>query len=115
MFWITLRQYNQERWEARNSSTIADMVAPLQIGVGAATTGTSGCLLIFYFLPMCGQYLFKYNSLHSVGAESFIVIAIDTSSLVWGLQIVHYFSIHFKYVQDWEICCSKLPDLIYHK
>uniref|UniRef100_A0A1B6DCY7 Uncharacterized protein n=1 Tax=Clastoptera arizonana TaxID=38151 RepID=A0A1B6DCY7_9HEMI len=38
MFWITLRQHNQERWEARNTSTIADMVAPLQIGVGAATS-----------------------------------------------------------------------------
>lgn len=40
MFWVTLRQYKQEQMEQRNTSTIADMVAPLQLGVGAATTGT---------------------------------------------------------------------------
>ncbi|XP_054282904.1 piezo-type mechanosensitive ion channel component isoform X3 [Macrosteles quadrilineatus] len=38
MFWITLRQHNQEKWEARQSSAITDMVAPLQLGVGTATT-----------------------------------------------------------------------------
>lgn len=37
MFWITLRQHNQEKWEARQA--ISDMVAPLQLGVGTATTG----------------------------------------------------------------------------
>ncbi|KAL1124046.1 hypothetical protein AAG570_001816 [Ranatra chinensis] len=38
MFWITLKQYNQEKWEARNQSTITGIAAPLQIGVGTATT-----------------------------------------------------------------------------
>lgn len=37
MFWITLKQYNQEKWEARNQSTIADIASPLQIGVSTAT------------------------------------------------------------------------------
>lgn len=37
MFWITLRQYVQERKEARQSSALADMVAPLQVTVGTAT------------------------------------------------------------------------------
>lgn len=36
---MTLRQYNQEKWEERNSSALADMVAPLQLGMGTATTG----------------------------------------------------------------------------
>lgn len=36
MFWITLRQYMQERREARQSSALADMVAPLQVTVGTA-------------------------------------------------------------------------------
>lgn len=36
MFWITLRQYVQERKEARQSSALADMVAPLQVTVGTA-------------------------------------------------------------------------------
>lgn len=39
MFWITLRQYMQERWQARNSSALADMAAPLQITVTTATSG----------------------------------------------------------------------------
>lgn len=39
MFWITLRQYVKERREARQSSALADMVAPLQVTVGAATSG----------------------------------------------------------------------------
>lgn len=36
MFWITLRQYMQERMEKRQSSALADMVAPLQVTVGTA-------------------------------------------------------------------------------
>lgn len=37
MFWITLRQLAQERRQQRQSSTLADMVAPLQVTLGAAT------------------------------------------------------------------------------
>lgn len=37
MFWITLRQYMQERHEAKQTSALADMVAPLQVTVRAAT------------------------------------------------------------------------------
>lgn len=37
MFWITLRQYMQERLAQRQSSALADMVAPLQVTVGTAT------------------------------------------------------------------------------
>lgn len=37
MFWITLRQLAQERRHQRQSSTLADMVAPLQVTLGAAT------------------------------------------------------------------------------
>lgn len=37
MFWITLRQMFQERRMAKQKSTLADMVAPLQVTVGAAT------------------------------------------------------------------------------
>lgn len=36
MFWITLRQYMGERIQQRQSNALADMVAPLQISVGAA-------------------------------------------------------------------------------
>ncbi|XP_045471013.1 piezo-type mechanosensitive ion channel component isoform X4 [Harmonia axyridis] len=36
MFWITLRQYMQERIAERQNSALADMVAPLQVSVGAA-------------------------------------------------------------------------------
>ncbi|CAH1098787.1 unnamed protein product [Psylliodes chrysocephalus] len=36
MFWITLRQYMQEKMEKRQTSALADMVAPLQVTVGAA-------------------------------------------------------------------------------
>lgn len=36
MFWITLRQLAQERQQARQSSALADMVAPLQVTLGAA-------------------------------------------------------------------------------
>ncbi|CAH1971747.1 unnamed protein product [Acanthoscelides obtectus] len=41
MFWVTLRQYIQERAEERHSSALADMAAPLQITVGAASAGTN--------------------------------------------------------------------------
>ncbi|XP_065164464.1 piezo-type mechanosensitive ion channel component isoform X3 [Atheta coriaria] len=37
MFWITLRQFMKERIEARQSSALADMVAPVQLTVGTAT------------------------------------------------------------------------------
>ncbi|XP_053696010.1 piezo-type mechanosensitive ion channel component isoform X3 [Sabethes cyaneus] len=41
MFWISLRQMIQEKQLERRTSTIADMAAPLQITVGAATTAAS--------------------------------------------------------------------------
>lgn len=37
MFWVTLRQFMQERMEERQTSALADMVAPLQVTVGTAT------------------------------------------------------------------------------
>lgn len=48
MFWITLRQYMQERQEARQNSALADMVAPLQVTVGTAT----GNFILFLLLPL---------------------------------------------------------------
>lgn len=42
MFWISLRQMIQERQNERRTSTIADMAAPLQVTVGAATTVGAG-------------------------------------------------------------------------
>lgn len=41
-FWITLRQFMQERFERRNTSALEDMAAPLQITVGPATRGKTG-------------------------------------------------------------------------
>ncbi|XP_062548757.1 piezo-type mechanosensitive ion channel component isoform X4 [Armigeres subalbatus] len=38
MFWISLRQMIQERQNERRTSTIADMAAPLQVTIGAAST-----------------------------------------------------------------------------
>lgn len=37
MFWITMRQYMQERREERSHSAVANMIAPLQVTVGTAT------------------------------------------------------------------------------
>lgn len=37
MFWITLRQYMQEKLEERQTSALAQMVAPLQVAAGTAT------------------------------------------------------------------------------
>ncbi|XP_055598919.1 piezo-type mechanosensitive ion channel component-like isoform X5 [Uranotaenia lowii] len=42
MFWISLRQMIQEKQMERRTSTIADMAAPLQVTVGAATAAGSG-------------------------------------------------------------------------
>ncbi|XP_058821886.1 piezo-type mechanosensitive ion channel component-like isoform X2 [Topomyia yanbarensis] len=41
MFWISLRQMIQERQMERRTSAIADLAAPLQVTVGAATTAAS--------------------------------------------------------------------------
>ncbi|XP_055550145.1 piezo-type mechanosensitive ion channel component isoform X2 [Wyeomyia smithii] len=41
MFWISLRQMIQEKQLERRTSAIADMAAPLQVTVGAATTAAS--------------------------------------------------------------------------
>lgn len=55
MFWITLRQFMQERQEAKQSSALADMVAPLQVTVG---TATGDVYLIFYFSLIACIYSF---------------------------------------------------------
>jgi hypothetical protein len=54
-FWITLRQFMQERFERRNTSALEDMAAPLQITVGPATRGKTE---IF-----CKMYPFMITSL----------------------------------------------------
>uniref|UniRef100_A0AAG5DE22 Piezo-type mechanosensitive ion channel component n=1 Tax=Anopheles atroparvus TaxID=41427 RepID=A0AAG5DE22_ANOAO len=42
MFWISLRQLIQEKHTERRESMIANMAAPLQLPVGAATTAATG-------------------------------------------------------------------------
>ncbi|XP_061515017.1 piezo-type mechanosensitive ion channel component isoform X23 [Anopheles gambiae] len=42
MFWISLRQLIQEKQTERRESMIANMAAPLQLPVGAATTAATG-------------------------------------------------------------------------
>uniref|UniRef100_A0A453YUI7 Piezo-type mechanosensitive ion channel component n=1 Tax=Anopheles gambiae TaxID=7165 RepID=A0A453YUI7_ANOGA len=42
MFWISLRQLIQEKQTERRESMIANMAAPLQLPVGAATTSATG-------------------------------------------------------------------------
>ncbi|XP_053676328.1 piezo-type mechanosensitive ion channel component [Anopheles nili] len=42
MFWISLRQMIQEKQTERRESMIANMAAPLQLPVGAATTAATG-------------------------------------------------------------------------
>ncbi|XP_044597083.1 piezo-type mechanosensitive ion channel component isoform X3 [Cotesia glomerata] len=37
MFWITMRQYMSERHQARQTSALRDMIAPLRVSVSAAT------------------------------------------------------------------------------
>ncbi|KAK9510545.1 hypothetical protein O3M35_005299 [Rhynocoris fuscipes] len=65
MFWITLKQYNQEKWEARNQSALADIASPLQIGVTTAT-GVSGesqtktSLFVKRFGTICRSLLTKF-------------------------------------------------------
>lgn len=39
MFWSTMRQLFREQLEKRRSATLANIVAPLQLSVGAATAG----------------------------------------------------------------------------
>ena len=51
-FWITLRQFMQERFERRNTSALEDMAAPLQISVGPATRGEWVYILSFSPLPI---------------------------------------------------------------
>ncbi|XP_037913806.1 piezo-type mechanosensitive ion channel component isoform X2 [Hermetia illucens] len=41
MFWSTMRQLFREQLEKRRSATLANIVAPLQLSVGAATAGLS--------------------------------------------------------------------------
>lgn len=64
MFWITLRQYMQERLAERQSSALADMVAPLQVTVGTATTGN--------LLLLCISTLFTcFLSIFNIGDQDF--------------------------------------------
>ncbi|XP_039278744.1 piezo-type mechanosensitive ion channel component [Nilaparvata lugens] len=57
MFWMTLRQYNREKWEASNAAALADMATPLQTGTPSPTeaqTKTS------QFIQDIGQYLREF-------------------------------------------------------
>ncbi|XP_055851574.1 piezo-type mechanosensitive ion channel component isoform X3 [Episyrphus balteatus] len=42
MFWVTLRQFFKEKNERKTHNTLADMVAPLQVSVSAATAADGG-------------------------------------------------------------------------
>jgi len=37
MFWITMRQFCQERWERKQTSALSDMAAPLRVSVSTAS------------------------------------------------------------------------------
>ncbi|CAG9862827.1 unnamed protein product [Phyllotreta striolata] len=64
MFWITLRQYTQEELEKRQTSALADMVAPLQVTVGAAGVKkeqeTSGSELMAKIGKFIHKFLIKF-------------------------------------------------------
>ncbi|KAL5279172.1 hypothetical protein ACFFRR_003664 [Megaselia abdita] len=57
MFWVTLRQFFKEKRDRRRTSTIADMVAPLQMAVGAASIGHKEKKKSSKFLKKMGDML----------------------------------------------------------
>lgn len=59
MFWVTLRQLMQERKERKQNTAMADMVAPLQVTVGTATTGNLICQYVFRIIFVCILSLYK--------------------------------------------------------
>ncbi|XP_057662863.1 piezo-type mechanosensitive ion channel component isoform X19 [Diorhabda carinulata] len=65
MFWITLRQYMHEKMEEKQTSALADMVAPLQVTVGTATgvkkeSETDGSKFMTKFGQLINKFLIKF-------------------------------------------------------
>lgn len=48
MFWITLRQYMQERQESHSTSTVERMMAPVHVTVGTAAGESFSKLSLIY-------------------------------------------------------------------
>ncbi|XP_030761127.1 piezo-type mechanosensitive ion channel component isoform X3 [Sitophilus oryzae] len=92
MFWITLRQYMQERLIEKQSSALADMVAPLQLTVGAATSGTSGEAkkTETKIMEVVGGYLKKFLTKFWIWVVAITLFAVAiTGQRMTGFRIVY--------------------------
>lgn len=95
MFWITLRQFMHERQEARHTSALADMVAPLEVTVGTAATSamtkeqeSRGSQI----MKTLGEYLKKFLTKFWIWivAINLFVVAI-TGDRMTGFRIIYMF------------------------
>ncbi|XP_076270338.1 piezo type mechanosensitive ion channel component isoform X7 [Rhynchophorus ferrugineus] len=92
MFWITLRQYMQERLIERQSSALADMVAPLQLTVGAATSGVPSepKKKETKIMDVVGGYLKKFLTKFWIWVVAITLFAVAiTGQRMTGFRIVY--------------------------
>ncbi|CAH1133196.1 unnamed protein product [Ceutorhynchus assimilis] len=92
MFWVTLRQYMQERLIERQTSALADMVAPLQLTVGAATTGTNNEVKKkeTKIMDVVGGYLKKFLTKFWIWVVAVTLFAVAiTGQRMTGFRIVY--------------------------
>ncbi|XP_066250610.1 piezo-type mechanosensitive ion channel component isoform X3 [Euwallacea similis] len=92
MFWVTLRQYMQERLIERQSSALADMVAPLQLTVGAATSGanTEPKKKEIKIMDVVGNHLKKFLTKFWIWVVAITLFAVAiTGQRMTGFRIVY--------------------------
>ncbi|XP_060518446.1 piezo-type mechanosensitive ion channel component [Cylas formicarius] len=91
MFWITLRQYMQERLLERQSNALADMVAPLQVTVGAATSGAAESeKKQTKVMDVIGVYLKKFLTKFWIWVVAITLFAVAiTGQRMTGFRIVY--------------------------
>ncbi|XP_018574920.1 piezo-type mechanosensitive ion channel component isoform X3 [Anoplophora glabripennis] len=90
MFWITLRQYMQERKEQRQSSALADMVAPLQVTVGTAAGVNKEQEKGNKTIEKIGKYIKKFLTKFWIWIVAITLFAVAiTGDRMTGFRIVY--------------------------
>ncbi|XP_044744035.1 piezo-type mechanosensitive ion channel component isoform X4 [Chrysoperla carnea] len=110
MFWVTMRQYMQERKEAKQNSAIADMVSPLQVTMGAAMSGNAEEMQENQFVKNIGIWakslLTKYWIWIVAGT---LFLSGITGHRITGFRIIYmglFLIFLFLFQASWRIWCK---------
>ncbi|RZC37773.1 piezo-type mechanosensitive ion channel component 2 [Asbolus verrucosus] len=103
MFWITLRQYMQERLAEKQNNALADMVAPLQVTVGTAAGVNNEQEQGSKLMDKIGKYLRKLLTKFWIWVVAITLFAVAiTGERMTGFRVI-YMALFLVFILSFQI------------